>query len=94
MTPATLERAEQPFYSANAKRVGMGLATNRHLIAKYHGSMSISSKPESGTTVQIVLQIVDPDFLKEAGAAFSPFQPWQRWISRIAHTRVFNVKLS
>ena len=64
MTPATLERAEQPFYSANAKRVGMGLATNRHLIAKYHGSMSISSKPESGTTVRIVLQIVDPDFLK------------------------------
>ena len=63
MTPATLERAEQPFYSANPKRVGMGLATNRHLIAKYHGSMSISSKPDSGTTVRIVLQIVDPDFL-------------------------------
>ena len=64
MTPATLERAEQPFYSANAKRVGMGLTTNRHLIAKYHGSMSISSKPESGTTVRIVLKIVDPDFMK------------------------------
>ena len=64
MTPATLERAEQPFYSANGKRAGMGLATNRQLIAKYHGSMSISSKLESGTTVRIVLQIVDPDFLK------------------------------
>ena len=64
MTPATLERAEQPFYSANTKRAGMGFATNRHLIAKYHGSMAISSKPESGTTIRIVLQIVDPDFLK------------------------------
>ena len=73
MTPATLERAEQPFYSANAKRVGMGLATNRHLIAKYHGSMSISSKPESGTTVQIVLQIVDPDFLKGQARHSLPF---------------------
>ena len=73
MAPATLERAEQPFYSANAKRVGMGLATNRHLIAKYHGSMSISSKPESGTTVQIVLQIVDPDFLKGQARHSLPF---------------------
>ena len=73
MTPATLERAEQPFYSANAKRAGMGLATTSHLIAKYHGSMSISSNPDSGTTVRIVLQIVDPDFLQGQAEHFVPY---------------------
>ena len=64
MTPATLERAEQPFYSTSATGPGMGLAVTSYLVAKYHGSMSVSSKPDSGTTVRIVLQIVDPDFLK------------------------------
>ena len=73
MTPATLERAEQPFYSTSATRAGMGLAINSYLIAKYHGSMSISSKPESGTTVRIVLQIVDPDFLKVQAGHSIPF---------------------
>ena len=73
MTPATLERAEQPFYSTSATRAGMGLATTSYLVAKYHGSMSISSKPDSGTTVRIVVQIVDPDFLKAQAGHSIPF---------------------
>ena len=55
MTGTAQERMYQPFYSAKGDRPGVGLPTTNYLVAKYGGSMSISSGPGDGTVVRIVL---------------------------------------
>ena len=56
--------------STSAGRGGLGLDIGRYLVAKYHGSLSISTRPEEGTTIRITLPIVDHDSVK--GQASDP----------------------
>ena len=57
MEPETVQKATQPFFSAKAagRKRGMGLAYTASFIQLNKGSLNITSKPGSGTTVTIRL---------------------------------------
>ncbi len=57
MDAETVRKATQPFFSAKpaGRKRGMGLAHAHRLIELNNGSMSITSRPGSGTTVTVVL---------------------------------------
>jgi signal transduction histidine kinase len=57
MDPETVQKATQPFFSAKAagRKRGMGLAYAARFIQLNKGTLNISSKPGSGTTVTIFL---------------------------------------
>jgi signal transduction histidine kinase len=57
MDEETVKKATQPFFSGHAagRRRGMGLAHARRLIELNNGSLRITSRPGSGTTVTILL---------------------------------------
>jgi signal transduction histidine kinase len=51
LTAETLELAFQPYFSTKSGRRGMGLPLARWLVHVHGGSISLRSRPESGTTV-------------------------------------------
>ena len=57
MDGQTLARATHPFFSARpaGRKRGMGLAHAQRLIEINHGTLSLASQPDKGTTVTIVL---------------------------------------
>ena len=57
MDEQTLARATHPFFSARpaGRKRGMGLAHAQRLIEINHGTLSLASQPDKGTTVTIVL---------------------------------------
>ncbi len=58
MDAVTLKKATQPFFSAKpaGRKQGMGLSHAQRLIQLNGGSLEITSKPASGTTVTILLR--------------------------------------
>ncbi|MDT8303345.1 MAG: ATP-binding protein, partial [Sedimentisphaerales bacterium] len=59
MDTETLQKAIQPFFSVKAagRKRGMGLAYASRFIKLNKGSLNITSKPGSGTTVTIYLPV-------------------------------------
>ncbi|MCP4608036.1 MAG: HDOD domain-containing protein [Planctomycetes bacterium] len=59
MDAETIQKAAQPFFSAKTagRKRGMGLAYASRFIQLNKGSLNITSKPDSGTTVTICLPI-------------------------------------
>jgi putative nucleotidyltransferase with HDIG domain len=57
MDEQTLARATHPFFSARpaGRKRGMGLAHAQRLIEINHGTLSLASQPDKGTTVTIIL---------------------------------------
>jgi len=57
MDEQTLARATHPFFSARpaGRKRGMGLAHAQRLIEINHGSLSLASQPDKGTTVTVTL---------------------------------------
>jgi signal transduction histidine kinase len=55
MSREQLERAFKPFQTTKTKGLGVGLALARRIIERFGGSISLASKPGSGTTVDVVL---------------------------------------
>jgi signal transduction histidine kinase/HD-like signal output (HDOD) protein len=57
MDAQTLAKATHPFFSARpaGRKRGMGLAHAQRLIEINHGTLSLASQPDKGTTVTIVL---------------------------------------
>ncbi|MGD0598137.1 MAG: HDOD domain-containing protein [Sedimentisphaerales bacterium] len=57
MDEQTLARATHPFFSARpaGRKRGMGLAHAQRLIEINHGTLSLASQPDKGTTVTVVL---------------------------------------
>ncbi|MBK8575204.1 MAG: HAMP domain-containing histidine kinase [Elusimicrobia bacterium] len=51
LTPDTMELAFQPYFSTKSGRRGMGLPLARWLVHVHGGSMSLRSRPHTGTTV-------------------------------------------
>ncbi len=51
LTAESMELAFQPYFSTKIGRRGMGLPLSRWLIHVHGGSMSLRSRPETGTTV-------------------------------------------
>ncbi len=60
MDAQTLLKATHPFFSARpaGRKRGMGLAHAQRLIEINHGKLSLSSQPDKGTTVTVVLPCV------------------------------------
>ena len=57
MDEQTLAKATHPFFSARpaGRKRGMGLAHAQRLIGINHGTLSLASQPDKGTTVTVVL---------------------------------------
>ncbi len=57
MDEQTLARATHPFFSARpaGRKRGMGLAHAQRLIEINHGTLSLASQPDKGTTATVVL---------------------------------------
>ena len=57
MDAQTLAKATHPFFSARpaGRKRGMGLAHAQRLIGINHGTLSLASQPDKGTTVTVVL---------------------------------------
>jgi signal transduction histidine kinase len=51
LSAETMELAFQPYFSTKSGRRGMGLPLSRWLVHVHGGSMSLRSRPETGTTV-------------------------------------------
>lgn len=57
MSAETLNNLFQPFYTTKVTGTGLGLANAKKAIEAHHGSISVKSKPNRGTTVKIILPI-------------------------------------
>jgi signal transduction histidine kinase len=55
MSPETLEKAFEPFYTTKPRGTGLGLAIVFNIIQKHHGRISIESQEGRGTTFLISL---------------------------------------
>jgi signal transduction histidine kinase len=55
MTPATVAKALDPFFTTRAKGTGLGLAIVERIIRGHGGTVSIESAPGTGTTLTLTL---------------------------------------
>ncbi|MGH1363517.1 MAG: two-component system sensor histidine kinase NtrB [Calditrichia bacterium] len=53
MNEQTLQQVFDPFFSTRATGSGLGMAITKQLVEQMSGSISVSSKPGKGTTVQL-----------------------------------------
>jgi signal transduction histidine kinase len=58
MTSREQRRAFDPFYTTKSQGSGLGLPICRHLVTECRGSITLSSRPNEGTTVRVVLPAV------------------------------------
>jgi PAS domain S-box-containing protein len=61
MSPETLERAFEPFYTTKVRGTGMGLPIVRTIVEAHRGRVEIESAPGRGTTVTLVLPAAPGD---------------------------------
>ena len=55
MTPQSLAKAFEPFYTTKAGRAGLGLAAARSVVERHQGFIRLSTHVDTGTTAQIFL---------------------------------------
>jgi PAS domain S-box-containing protein len=53
--PEEIQNLFKPFYSKKVKGMGLGLAISQKIIREHKGDITISSTPQKGTTVTVVL---------------------------------------
>ena len=56
----TSERAFEPLFTTRARGTGLGLAIVRKIIDEHGGSVSLRSRPDSGTTVTLIIPSEPP----------------------------------
>jgi two-component system sensor histidine kinase HydH len=57
MPPEVLEKIFNPFFTTKKKGTGLGLAVIHKIVADHHGSVSVQSLPDQGTTFRIELPL-------------------------------------
>ena len=59
MNEATLARIFDPFFTTHSQATGLGLSTVIGIVRSHGGGISISSKPDIGTTIEVFLPLAD-----------------------------------
>jgi len=75
MSPETLKRATEPFFSTKSSHDGVGLTIAQAIWRRHRGAVSIESTPGQGTTIRLAL---GPLPRVENADSKSPPQPDQR----------------
>jgi two-component system, sporulation sensor kinase A len=57
--PEQIPRLGEPFYTTKEKGTGLGLMVSHKIIEEHGGSITITSEPEKGTTVDVILPVWD-----------------------------------
>jgi signal transduction histidine kinase/CheY-like chemotaxis protein len=57
MTPETIRRMFEPFYTTKPHGRGLGLAAVQDIVRRHHGALRIRSVPGAGTTVRVLLPL-------------------------------------
>lgn len=60
MDAAIRARVFEPFFTAKARGIGLGLAVTRRIVEAHAGSITVSSQPGGGTTFTVVLPMAVP----------------------------------
>jgi len=55
MPPEVLEKIFNPFFTTKEKGTGLGLAVIHKIITDHHGDIAVSSSPDQGTTIRVIL---------------------------------------
>lgn len=61
ISPESLEKIYQPFYTTKENGTGLGLLISQKIIRDHGGDLTISSQVGKGTTAEVVLPIKSPD---------------------------------
>ena len=57
ISPESIEKIFEPFYTTKERGTGLGLAITRQIIEQHHGEITIESTPGEGTIVRVTLPI-------------------------------------
>ncbi len=55
MTPEVLEKIFNPFFTTKDKGTGLGLAVINKIVSDHHGTVTVKSSPEQGTSIKVNL---------------------------------------
>jgi signal transduction histidine kinase len=55
INPEHLPHIFEPLYSTKAKGIGLGLSISRDIVERHHGTLSVTSEPQSGTVFTVRL---------------------------------------
>ena len=58
--PDILQKVFTPYFTTKSDGVGLGLTMVQKIISSHGGSISVSNRPEGGTTVQVLLPLSHP----------------------------------
>ena len=61
MHEATLARIFDPFFTTHSQATGLGLSTVIGIVRSHGGGVNISSRPDTGTTVEVFLPLAEGD---------------------------------
>ena len=69
LTPEECDRLFTPYYTTKQHGTGLGLAIVQSVVSDHHGSISVSSRKNQGTTFHVELPLWDHGAAKEIGTS-------------------------
>jgi signal transduction histidine kinase len=57
MPPEVLEKIFNPFFTTKKKGTGLGLAVIHKIVSDHHGTVTVQSLPDQGTTFRVELPL-------------------------------------
>lgn len=74
MSPETMARIFEPFYTTKVigKGTGLGLAVVYGIVTQNHGTITVDSEPEQGTTFEIRIPAVDSEAMESTAPPVTP----------------------
>jgi signal transduction histidine kinase len=72
MNEATRARMFDPFYTTKSQGRGLGMAATLGIVRGHHGAMQVTSEPGQGTTIKLLLPILDGHGLEDPEPSMPP----------------------